>query len=989
MYVLAIETAGYRQLRKLQAGLLDGLERDCRAIVESNGGELLTRSSGVSIYRFRFAGSHDLSRIVSAAWSVERRYHTAERDLFGYTICLEQIVANDEVAMVEAIDLLLKRVPQENGLWIGRNAVTTITPFLQMERRLDLWKATAPVEDAAVLPAVADYIDGTKALTSVLDELEPLINTEGSSGVVLLYGAEGSGAGLLARRAAAAITGAQSVPALTPVPGSAEPLSIGGSLAAHEHCARVEEYLSEAERDLWRRVSYALHGAWFGRPGEHQPDHQLEELMPAVQLFMSSYVRRMRDSSNIAVLIIDRIDSLDDRVARMVVDACSEDIHSGALVLIATSGRPFLPAPFRTIAYRKHAVHTMTTESISSLLGDLPPGLHVDGTARVRSLTRGRLLHLYHYLWLVERRGDTVPVSDDEDGVDRLVKMLVDSMNSVELEALWLASFCAGCFTQQTLTEMLVAAGHPADSASEVWAALKASGFVYEEGPLIPIYESIVPTLSDRLARRAHTLGMIARDGLYRWFRCGELELSPDRYRMLAEHRDTLVALEAFSHFSNSTLLRGDGELLQALLDGALGANRAADDPPGRHEIEVLSYALRLAQASRGGEYDSAASVYSSWQNRVSDKTGKESVARLTLERTRYQYTIGNFAEADQLARHTVLLYQELGSSEGGAEAHIEFGRIKLAEGHAADAREYLALGRAERDSGLPAIHYARSEVLEGVTSYLYGNYSRALELCEQSAAMSREAFARDWELFAGFVVARVAIELGRYEEAEERLFALCTQARRIGHEKAHTVLEAWHGRALSLGGSIRRACELLRKQERRPEAAYFLAEALDQNGDTAGAIEVLERRQPARNPRLRPTLTARWCNGFDGIEASVGSEGPESIAERLCAAFHGYLLGKSGHTDEAVDRLRQCSREVGGSGLDPNLSLLLFWYSSVLPETGDELYDDPATELGRSVKLAQERVSRIDSPQDKNDYRFRNSWNRSLFELARRHNLA
>ncbi len=989
MYVLAIETAGYRQLRKLQRGLLDGLERECRTIVESNGGELLSRSSGVSIYRFRFSGSYDLSRIVSAAWNAERCYHAAERELFGYTICLEQVVANDEVTMIEAIDLLLKRIPQENGLWIGQNAVTTITPFIRMERRLDLWKAIAPVEDAAVLPAVADYIDRTEARSRVLDALEPLVNSEGSSGVVLLYGGEGSGVGLLARRAGVAVSGVQSVPALTPVRDTCEPLNVGASLTAHEHYGRVEEYLSEAERDLWQRVRYALRGAWFGNPGKHQPDRQIEELMPALRLFISSYVRRTHDLSSLAVVVIDRVDLVDDRVGRIIVAACSEEMRSGRLLLIATSSRPFLPAPFRSIDYRKHSVHTMTTESISSLLGELPPKLHIDSSASVRSLTRGRVLHLYHYLWLVERNGDTTPASDDEDGADRLLKSVVDSLSSAELEALWLASFCAGCLTRDALSEILVAAGHPSASASEVWPTLEASGFVYDEGPLIPVYESITPKLSARLGRRAEELGTIARDELYRRFHLGELELSPDRYRILSEHRDNLVALEVFSHFSNSALLRGDEEVLHRLLDGSIGANRAADDPHGRHEIEVLAYALRLANISRGEDYDAAASVYSSWQDRVSDQTGKDAIARLTLERTRYQYAIGNFAEADRLARHTVLLYQDLGSSEGCAETHIEFGRIKLAEGHAAEAREYFSLGRAERDNGLPAVHFARSEVLEGVTAYLYGNYSRAIELCDRSAMTSREARVRDWELFAGFVRARVEIELGRYEDAEKRLSLLGTQARRAGHDKASTVVKAWHARALSLGGSVRRGCELLREQGRRPEAAYFLAEALNQNGDIDGAIEALERRQPVRNPRLRPTLAARWCNGFDGVEAGVGSEGPESIVERLCVAFHGYLIGRMGRTDQAVEQLRLCSRQPRGSTLDPNLPLLLFWYSSVLPGTGETRYDDPSTELGRSVKLVQERVSRTDSPQHKNDYRYRNSWNRSMFEIARRHNLA
>ncbi|MFW5995268.1 MAG: tetratricopeptide repeat protein, partial [Spirochaetia bacterium] len=1011
MYVLAVEIAAYRQLNRVHRELLDRIENETRAIVETNGGDTLEQKSGTTLYRFRYAGAHELRSIVDAAWAVRGVFEKSEAELFGYTICLDQVMVRDVGAIVETLERLLHRTPQEGGLWLGPSAVTTLAPFFTLERRLDLWKAVECVENAAVLPSIDEFLEDTPVLQSVLEELDPLVNGEDTAGVLLLYGADGSGVQYLARSATRKVNGCVSAPTIVSPPSRFDPATAFASLVCHEHYSRVPEFLNGEDGAAWDRVGYSLAGAWAMKPGVAQPDHHVEDLRVALRLFVESYAMRMQETAGKAILVVEQLETLPDSFCTVIVDACRRPVESGRLLLLATSVRPFVPSPLREIDYRKSGVRNLNLEAVSRILGGMPPFIHLDTATQVRAFSRGRLLHLYHYLWLVERTGRSPALGEDVDA-KRFRRLLCDAMDPAEVEALFVTGLAAGRLGPEQLTEVLVSAGHAQPAASELWSSLASFGFVRDTKLPFPSYEALFPFLEQRLGARAEELRSGIQNAVYRSFRLGSLELSPDRYVLLSEHPDPKISFEAFVHFSEQLLYRNERGLLESLLSGAIAPGTAGDSSATRGDVEALMQVLRLADICRKGSVDDAERAYQAWSTIPEHNLGQATRAKLALERARFQLSVDRVRDADGLARRSALLYQEIGEQEAAGEAQIEFGRVQLAMGRASEAREYFAIARSESDNRLPAFHVVRSRNLEAVAAFAYGNYTLAIERAEQAEHDAAAARNRDWELFAGFVRGRIDMELGRYDEAIDRFGVSRARAHANGHTKALRVLTAWHGRALAFAGDPDAAvgmltspdsgvsgvqsnssvsdeqehgdgnaaalfsglgkwsAELTRSLSLNAEHVLFLAEALSMKGELEAAVDILGARPHGGRRALRPTLYARWQNGFDGVEATTSRETPSDIVERLCRGFHGYLLGRMGRVEEAVSELRYCTREAKPSELDPNAPLLYYWYATTLPNNRDSTYDDPATELGRSVNLVQSRAGRTDDHREKSDYR-------------------
>ena len=105
----------------------------------------------------------------------------------------------------------------------------------------------------------------------------------------------------------------------------------------------------------------------------------------------------------------------------------------------------------------------------------------------------------------------------------------------------------------------------------------------------------------------------------------------------------------------------------------------------------------------------------------------------------------------------------------------------------------------------------------------------------------------------------------------------------------------------------------------------------------------------------------------------------------RIISAYRAWALAQTGRGDEAVPIFYGLTRGDEGVHIDPYTGWYNYLYSSVLPT---ERSADRVTVLGKSVKLVQERTSRIDDYRDKMRFLNDNAWNRRLMETARRHNL-
>lgn len=429
----------------------------------------------------------------------------------------------------------------------------------------------------------------------------------------------------------------------------------------------------------------------------------------------------------------------------------------------------------------------------------------------------------------------------------------------------------------------------------------------------------------------------------------------------------------------------------------AAGALEAFDSLPGvqsagvrAHEVSYRSARIRLhLRDSRGpGTCAPDASRLVESVESVDLPSGHRIDALLSLGEAALAER--NYGEALRFGKQAIMNRQASGESGSPAASHLLIARIMLAERRIADAGHYLNFAREEASADQGTFLIA--EILDATRYFLIGNLSRA----DAAYASLIEPLARigyfGWMLQAWFARARVAFELGDYRGCAR----LCGEMERFSQEcgarPPADVARAWRIRAeLLTDGLVENLIGQLHELPASAERLFVEAEYLLREGRYTRAVELLERGIEAESDADRwPRIGACWDNGFASFEDLLLANQPGSTEMvRLMSALRAWALGQEGRTEEAIETFYRLTRTGDGMSEDPYTSFYTYLYASILPEERSRDRDDRVTVLGKSVKILQERTSRIDDYRDKIRFLRHNTWNRRVMETAQRHNLA
>ncbi|TVQ22954.1 MAG: hypothetical protein EA383_14805 [Spirochaetaceae bacterium] len=999
MYYLLIEIAGYRQLLKVNRDGLVRLVRDLCSALEYSGGTVHIEENGTVYGEFRSSSSHDLGRIVHGAYKAYEILMDNRQDLHGFSMVMEYLRGAERSEAHRRMNVLLQNAAVESCFWIGSNASADFAQFLRMQRKLDMWRVEGIHDHAVVLPDFAGFVRDSHLVEPLCQQITDFIETLSQAdrrdpGLTLVYGVPGSGVFAIVREIAACLSSEHELPVPECIASSPDDteLSAFQALGLHPFMKRVPEFLSEYERELWENIAWVFHRPFDQPPGSVHPDSLSHEFTHALTLFLRAFVTKCAGEGIPAVFVLQRVEKYSSEHLRAVARAVRAAGERGALCVLASSYTAHIPAPLREFQSIKLATRALDPAAISEFLGNLPPHLHRDASSRVRILTRGRALQLYQYLWMIERVGQGIEHIEQRDR--ELDDIVVSVLNEHEMIALYLASIATHFPTTEELSELLSGLNVPKTLSRDIWKSLSSAGLVYSPVFPYPTSEKLTARIAGRLAEQTETIRLHVQNELYRMFATGLLGITRGRYKLLCDHPEPEVRLHVLKAYLTTAFHSAQTDIVDAASSGDLTLPVMNDSARVRREVERQLYVLTLARVrdlpSRTKITDAGSQSdgnFSAWSHFFSAGETDQS-GGLLLERSRWLAAHGSVSDSSRCARRAAMRFQETGDESGAAEAQIEIGYAQLAAGNVTEAREYFAMARSSANEGFDVIHRVRSLCLEAIATFLYGNYSYCFELCDQAASVSGGAGLRSWKLFAGFLRGRCHMELGRYTTAVECFDTGIREASVFGIEEAQSAFILWYARACAYEGTPDKCLDTLDSVAHSPEREFFAAEALDMldRADEAlvrvRGIEWTEDRAP-RVSITRPD----WRSGFSGIEERANGN-TDTVFRKLVNSYTGYLLGRTGETDEAIQLLRGCTRTLHSSEIDPHVPLYYFWYANVLPKRRIDRYDDQTTEIGRSVKIVQQRLSRIEQHTDKLDYRNRNVWFGRLFEAARKHNL-
>lgn len=343
------------------------------------------------------------------------------------------------------------------------------------------------------------------------------------------------------------------------------------------------------------------------------------------------------------------------------------------------------------------------------------------------------------------------------------------------------------------------------------------------------------------------------------------------------------------------------------------------------------------------------------------------------------------YRDALSAAKRATILHQQAPEQDVGA-CHLLMARVLMVEHRLGEAGQYLGFAREESPHD-PATRLI-AQTLEAIRLFLVGNLSRAgTQLDDLVEPLLRTGFS-EWLILVWFTQGRIEFELGEYRQAAAQFQMTADWAEQCGMDVPARTVGAWQKRAELLAGDLRGA-DLLAAGS-RAEDLLFAAEVHIREQQHAVALDLLDRAEELERSVDRwPRLGVCWDNGFAPLEdLMIADRDGTSELLRIIRAFRAWMLALTGRQEEAVPLFYGLTRGAEGISVDPYAGLYNFLYSSILPRERSSDRDDRATVLGKSVKLVQERMSRMDDYRDKTRYLQSNAWNRQVMEAARQHNL-
>ncbi len=931
MYYLLVEAAGVRQIARIHPERFRRFDDELTESLAEAGCIPAQRDGDLYLFRQREDVHIEPEQIVAAVRETLQVLSTRAEELLDYVVLLDYRDTDDMPAAAELMRRALRFAREQNAAYLSHGAHAAVGPFVRSEPERSLYRIVSFDGDGGRRgESYHSYVSDERVTERVSDALARdarAVWVRGDDTTVL---AEGLAAGTAALTDRIVVQCRSSMPVVALLQKIVQELPNRKPKEGEAVDDAMAQEWEKSLSSLRDRIAHAggiyLSEGW--RVGE-------------LSLLLGRWLHALRVAGRDTVIELRDFDLCDEETRIDALTHLSDE--SGPLCRIVVTARAAAGAPVPA-----------TDEDT--------PWFEVHVTAE-DGMEAGaqRYAAAYRY-W-----------SRQDPDIERL--------RTRERKALYLLCRLDGAFDESVLEELFPLIGISRAERGRIFRELWHVGLLsVEDG--VDVHPAAPMILDGLLGRdQRETIDRALARFLIDRLASGEIHLTPAIWDLIQPDLDGERRHETWHR------------LIHNLAGGAAFAafDRAVEEDGTDNRIWRTSEAsarIRLfLRDSRGpamcrDDFDRIVDTI--------EAAGIPASVRIDLSLSMGEYLLAerDYEGALTYAKRATMLQQQAAIDEPGA-SHLLMARILLAQRRMGDSGHYLTFAREEAGGDPATDLIARS--LEAIRLFLVGNLSRAATMFSELAEpLLRNGFS-EWLMLAWFAQGRVAFELGEYRIAAGKFALMERWAAACGMDQPAQTGSAWRHRALMHADEdvhIVRAA--LSELPRTAEMLLFVAESHGREGQFDPAIELLEEAEYLESSTDRwPRLGVCWDNGFASMEDLVIADKPgNSELARIISAYRAWALAQTGRQDEAVPIFYGLTRGDEGVHIDPYTGWYNYLYSSVLPTERSADRDDRITVLGKSVKLVQERTSRIDDYRDKMRFLNDNAWNRRLMETARRHNL-
>lgn len=1042
MLFLLVSIDYYTQIRTIDQELVSAIRDELAALEGLYGYRKVAEREGAFLYRFGQEYGLDPRRTLEFVFRVSDVLRSRESELFGFNLLIAPGAEAVPENTLKSLKKLLLPVEEQQQILIAAACLSSFADLVHTEPAGGFCRITRRQLAAAAGTGLPKSWKQTHLAREVVRKINTQYKARSLNRGVLVHGPVHMDRRLLLDAVQDILFRDSAVPRAPRLHTLFKRRSAFHPFLNSIDCFFLEavpQYLASWERRVWEDLSGLLRslrpsadaaqGVFYrwpkgvpaslrsrGRsdPAEDQagepaaggaaapvcPDRLSRDFYLAIHLYLSAYFRMLEENFLPAVLFCEDIDTYHPRSLEML-SALLKDFYQIQSFIPVFSGKAAkLPIDLGGRALKIVAMRPLARQEMAAIARRVYKGckLPEDALYVLRKYVRGKLIGFYHCLRFLERQGflrseggafhwyEGKPLETALPARNLSVTwQLIASLSFPLKRLLFIVYLQAGLLDLWGLIDFLHDREMSREDAVNLLRELEAHGLIFIENHAVALFPSFRKRLRRTVLEREPELETAFIDHLLERWRADRYPHLVLLFFLLSKAGRHCESFEVLYRLFKQKLDELDFHGVRVFLDPRHVRFGSAEM---RKKLDRLLAASRLRYLLLQGKIKEAESTYLSCMEFGDDFEVNPAKGTLFLQMSRYLLVRGETSVALQWVKKGMIQYQNAGHGEGEREAAIGLASVLLADGRFDEALEYFAMSDTAVGERV-GLDDVVSHGLRAVTLFVQGNLSRAEAETQRGLLICRSLKRREWELFLEFLAARISFDLGFYDQAQAGFQKALAVEALYEQPRARPVLNRWLARSYAYGAHVDTAKGILGENEDDWEKFYFLAECSFLDRNYGRALEECDRALKLEQASLQdvfPGERIEWVDGFRDVEGRCFElQRENALIRRLLQSFQAYLWGLEGSSERAIEQLQMITRGGRIPPSDPYQSLYTYFYACTLPEVRKRELDDSLTVLSKSLKLLQQRASKIEDSSERWQYLSNNYWNSLLFAEAKK----
>lgn len=977
MFILGININHFNALHKVGKEKLENFITSVHEIIIPGGGETSSEGKGLLVYHFPDNLAKSPNSFLILINEIKKIIEKHQSFLAGYSLMiLFRQSWNQETINNQLIDFLYQ-IPKDCQIWFSQRAFLKVKGYLKVKKTADIFQFVEinnllEKQNSKLIPFILSI-----ANQEVIQALQEKAAEQPKSLILVNNACENLHNNQIMQEIKKwdKKTIAISIDIYNKEEDSFYPIE---KAFKKDFWNKVSLYLNKTQKEIWLRIEPYLYQQIIEENKIIFSDKYYRDLICGFKLFLAAYAKYQSRYNHIPLLIINNLHNLNkekrENYLKLLSGIISENLFNVVIYTKEDLNKEFEER------YDAQKINLNPTQIINNLKKEEIKGLIEADLSENK--VENNILEWYHQSILNNNKAITnLSLKKEEKHKDQKTasQILLNYFDPLSWQLLYCIHLLPGFFSRKDIVSFFIDLGNSPFVVKNNLDLFLNLHFIIDKDKLYPALDNIKPLLEELLSKQAKILNKQAADYLFRisgkFHNEKQLLLIRFFWSNLETKKSLIHYINLLSIFLESNNLKCAQHLLYH--DDFQPEKLANPEYKGtiRHikKIFILLYQFYCNQEELDIQIEENISCPD--QQIQSEVNAITFIILSTVEYKQHYYD-----KSLRHAKQALFEFQRTANLKGMSQANLIIGLNFLSRERIKDALHYLEIASDQADESKFAWERIKCHSQLAICYFLYGNCSAAIKQAKTVLDICEKTGAREWQIYALFIIARINMETAYYSESIQIIKKGIKMASFYRLEKAVALFQRWLARNLIYTKEYEKARELLEKQDDCPEKFLFLAELAFCRKDFKQGLDEIKKgftEIPGEMPYLN---RINWKDGFEGMEKRyLGTQKDISLIQYKLKVFESYFKTKL-NIEKSFSELEALSNSQLFSRYNPDNKIVYFLLAQLIG-SGNGI--DRLTALNKANKTLQEYCSHTDDPQSKAHMLKKNYWNSMIIAEA------